>query len=67
MTLSRVRDRVMVLNAIFNNISVIYCGGQLYQEKTTDLSQAPDKLYNIIVTYKAFTEVLCYKNAILSC
>jgi hypothetical protein len=46
----------MVFNATFNNISVIYCGSQFYWwrkpedlEKTTDLSQATDKLYHIIL------------------
>ena len=41
---------LMVFNAIFNTISVIYRGGQLYlwrkpedPEKTTDLSQVTDK------------------------
>ena len=46
----------MVFNATFNNISVIYHGGQFYwwrkleyPEKTTDLSQVIDKLYHIML------------------
>jgi hypothetical protein len=46
--------RLMVFNTTFNNISVIYRGGQFYwwrnpeyPEKTTDLSQVTDKLYYI--------------------
>jgi hypothetical protein len=46
--------RVMMSNATFNNISVIlHCGGMIYWwgklEKTTDMSQVADKLYNIIL------------------
>jgi hypothetical protein len=44
----------MVFSATFNNISVIYRGGQLYwwgkpeyPEKTIDLPQVSDKLYHI--------------------
>ena len=44
----------MVFSTTFNNISVIYRGGQFtwwgkseYPEKTTDLSQVTDKLYHI--------------------
>ena len=37
----------MVLNATFNNISVILWRSVLLLEKTTDLSQVTDKLYHI--------------------
>jgi hypothetical protein len=49
------RVRVMVLNATFNNISVISWRSVLlveeteYKEKTTDLSQVANKLYHIIL------------------
>jgi hypothetical protein len=36
----------MVLNATFNNISVILWRKSEYREKTTDLLQVTDKLYN---------------------
>ena len=46
--------RVVLFNDTFNNISVIYRGGQFYwwrklkyPEKTTDLPQVTDKLYYI--------------------
>jgi hypothetical protein len=46
----------MMFNATFNNISVIYHGGQFYwcrkpeyPEKTTDLPQVNDKLYYIML------------------
>ena len=39
----------MVLNATFNNISVISWQSVLLVEKTTDLSQVTDKLYHIIL------------------
>ena len=53
--LYRVRVRVIVLNATFNNISVIswrsvlLVGGPGYPEKTIDLSQVTDKLYHIML------------------
>jgi hypothetical protein len=39
----RVRVRVMVFNATFNNISFILWQSVLLVEKTTDLSQAIDR------------------------
>jgi hypothetical protein len=49
--LLRFRFRFIVFNATFNNISTIYISVLLVEEKdpekTTDLSQVTDKLYNI--------------------
>ena len=46
----------MMFNATFNNISVIYRGGQFYwwrkpeyPDKSTDLSKFTDKLYHIVL------------------
>ena len=51
-----IQIRFMVFNATFNNISVMYRGGQLYwwrkpeyAQKTTDLSQITDTLYHIML------------------
>ena len=51
-----IQFRFMVINATFNNISVMYRGGQLYwcrkpeyPQKTTDLSQITDTLYHIML------------------
>ena len=51
-----IQFRFMVINATFNNISVMYRGGQLYWcrkpeylQKTTDLSQITDTLYHIML------------------
>jgi hypothetical protein len=41
--------RVTVLNATFNNISVISWRSVLLVEKTTDLSQVTDKLYHTML------------------
>jgi hypothetical protein len=43
------RERVMVFNATFNNISVISWLSVLLVEKTTDLPEVTDKLYYIIL------------------
>ena len=39
----------MLLNATFNNISVISWWSVLLVEETTDLSQVTDKLYHIML------------------
>jgi hypothetical protein len=39
----------MVVNATFNNISVISWQSVLLEEETTDLSQVIDKLYHIML------------------
>jgi hypothetical protein len=44
-----VRVRVMVLNATFNNISVMSLRSVLLMAKTTDLPQVTDKLYHIML------------------
>jgi hypothetical protein len=40
---------LMVLNATFNNVSVISLRSVLLVEKTTDLLQVADKLYHIML------------------
>jgi hypothetical protein len=49
--LSRLFVCLMVFNATFNNISVISVEETGESEKTTDLSQVPDKLYHIMLYY----------------
>jgi hypothetical protein len=53
---------LMVFNATFNNISVLYRGGQFYlwrkpenPEKTTDLSQIIDKLYHVMLYHSPWS------------
>jgi hypothetical protein len=43
------RVKVLVLNATFNNISVISWRSVLLVEETTHLSQISDKLYQIML------------------
>jgi hypothetical protein len=47
MDYKRERERVMVYNTTFNNISVISWRSVLLMEKTTDLPQVTDKLDHI--------------------
>jgi hypothetical protein len=44
----------MVFNATFNNISAILWRKPEYTEKTTDLSQVPDKLYHMLYLVHIF-------------
>ena len=46
---SRDRVRVIVFNAIFNNISVISWWSVVPLKKTTDPPQVTDKLYHIML------------------
>ena len=68
------RVRVMVLDATFNNISVISRWSVLLLEKTTDLPQVIDKLYHIMyqlhhacVGFELTTLVLIGTDCIGSC
>ena len=47
--LKKDRVRVMVFNAVFNNISAISWRSVLLVEETTDLSQVTEKVYHIML------------------
>ena len=62
-----------MFNAIFNNISVTYCGGQIYwwgetvvPEKTADLSQLTDK-HHVMLYREQLTMSACSTFCICSC
>jgi len=45
----KMKVRVMVLNATFNNISVISWWSAFLEKKTTELPRVTDKLYHIML------------------
>ena len=70
--LKSLRPRVMVFNATFNNISVIYRGCQFYWwrkteylEKTANLPQITDKLHQIMKSLKLDSSFFFVKGVVV--